>query len=86
MKKQSKIKLAVSLILCLISIVFAGAIQTSWGKVEISEISLETQAGTLTGYLLRPETASAPVPGTALSARRGSCGPSAPSPPPRVFR
>ena len=71
MKKQSKIKLAVSLILCLISIVFAGAIQTSWGKVEISEISLETQAGTLTGYLLRPETASAQNPAPAVVASHG---------------
>ncbi len=71
MKKGSKVQLCLSLVLCLISVIFAGALQTDWGKVEMSEISLETQAGTLTGYLFRPETASAKDPAPAVVASHG---------------
>ena len=71
MKKQSKIKLFLSLLLCLISVIFAGAIQTDWGKVDMSEISLETQAGTLTGYLFRPDSATPENPAPAVVASHG---------------
>ena len=71
MKKGSKVQLCLSLVLCLISIIFAGALQTDWGKIEMSEISLETQAGTLTGYLFRPENASAENPVPAVVASHG---------------
>ncbi|MBQ4186315.1 MAG: prolyl oligopeptidase family serine peptidase [Firmicutes bacterium] len=71
MKKQSQIMLCISLCLCLISIVFAGAIQTDWGKVDMSEISLETPAGTLTGYLFRPDSATKDNPAPAVVASHG---------------
>ena len=71
MKKQSKIKLFLSLLLCLTSVIFAGAIQTDWGKVDMSEISLETQAGTLTGYLFRPDSATPENPAPAVVASHG---------------
>ena len=71
MKKSSKIILSISLLLCLVSVIFAGAIQTDWGRVEMSEISLETQAGTLTGYLFRPAVASAANPAPAIVASHG---------------
>lgn len=69
MKKKNKIQLIIALVLCLVSIVFAGAFQTDFGKVSMSEISLETEAGTLTGYLFRPAaaTASNPVPAIVCS-------------------
>ena len=71
MKKKSKVLLCLSLVLCLVSAVCAGAIQTDWGKVEMSELSLETQAGTLTAYLFRPKTASAAAPAPAVVASHG---------------
>ena len=71
MKKTSKAVLCISLCLCLISVIFAGAIQTDWGRVEMSELSLETQAGTLTGYLFRPASASAENPAPAVVASHG---------------
>lgn len=71
MKKTNKILLAVSLILCLVSIIFAGAIQTDFGKIDMVEISLETEAGTLTGYMFRPKTATAETPAPAIVCSHG---------------
>ncbi len=71
MKKKNKIQLVIALILCVVSIIFAGAIQTDFGKVDMSEISLETEAGTLTGYMFRPDAATASNPAPAIVCSHG---------------
>ena len=58
MKKKNKILIIISLALCFISTLFAGFIQTDWGKVEMSELSIESDYGTLTGYIFKPKTAT----------------------------
>ncbi len=59
MKKTNKIRLIIALVLCVISIVFAGLLQTDFDKVEMTDITLETPAGNLTAYLFKPESATA---------------------------
>ena len=71
MDKKSRLLLCVSLVLCLISVLFAGALQTDWGRVEMNELSIETPAGTLTGYLFRPKSASVEHPAPAVVASHG---------------
>ena len=77
MKKRSKTLLIISLALILISMLVSGAVQTSFGKVDVKEISLVTGVGTLTGYLLVPDSAtvdsqhrrSSPAMATSTTAR-----------------
>lgn len=71
MKKRSKILLAISISLILISMLVSGAVQTSFGKVDVKEISLVTEVGTLTGYLLVPETATIDSPAPAIVTSHG---------------
>jgi len=71
MKKRSKILLVISISLILVSMLVAGAVQTSFGKVDVQEISLVTQVGTLTGYLLVPDTATVDNPAPAIVTSHG---------------
>jgi len=69
MNKRSRTLLVLSLVLVFISVLVSGAAQTSFGKVDIREISIVTDVGTLTGYLLVPASATVdnPAPGIVTS-------------------
>ena len=71
MKKRSKNLLIISISLILISMLISGAVQTSFGKVDVREISLVTGVGTLTGYLLVPDTATVDTPAPAIVTSHG---------------
>ena len=71
MKKENKIRLIIAVILCIISIVGAGALQTDFGRVEMTDITLETEAGDLTAYLFRPVSATAASPAPAVLCSHG---------------
>ncbi|MHC1740091.1 MAG: dienelactone hydrolase family protein [Anaerolineaceae bacterium] len=71
MKKQSKTLLVIALVLVLISMLVSGAVQTSFGKVTVSEISIVTKVGTLTGYLLVPQGATVDHPAPAIVTSHG---------------
>lgn len=71
MKKQSKTLLVISVVLVLISMLVSGAVQTSFGKVDVREISIVTEVGTLTGYLLVPSTATVDSPAPAIVTSHG---------------
>lgn len=55
--KGYKLVLVIALCLMLVGMTFAGLIQNDFGQVEVKEISIDTQVGTLTGYLLVPNEA-----------------------------
>ena len=69
MKQRSKSLLVISLVLVFVSVLVSGAAQTSFGKVDMQEISMVTEVGTLTGYLLIPASATVddPAPGIVTS-------------------
>ncbi len=71
MSKRNQIQLVFALILCALSVLFAGIIQTDFGRVEITELALETPAGTLTGYLFKPKKATPEKPAPAVVASHG---------------
>jgi pimeloyl-ACP methyl ester carboxylesterase len=71
MKKKSKVLLVISLSLILVSMQVSGAVQSSFGKVDVREISLVTEVGTLTGYLLVPDTATIDNPAPAIVTSHG---------------
>ena len=71
MKMGSKTLLAISVVLVLISMLVSGAVQTSFSKVDIREISIVTEVGTLTGYLLVPSTATVDNPAPAIVTSHG---------------
>jgi dienelactone hydrolase len=71
MQKQSRTLLMISIVLVLISVLVSGAVQTSFGRVDVREISIVTQVGTLTGYLLVPVTASVDNPAPAIVTSHG---------------
>ncbi len=71
MKNQYKTLLSLSLVFILISILVSGAIQTSFGNVAVNEISIVTQVGTLTGYLLVPQGATEDHPAPAIVTSHG---------------
>ena len=70
-RTKSKKLIIVALLLCLISMLFSGLIQNNFGKVKIVDITLQTGNGTLTGYLLMPENASASQPAPAVVTSHG---------------
>ncbi len=70
-KKNSKKLLMVAIVLCLISMLFAGLIQNDFGKVKIVDITLETGNGTLTGYLFMPKNATINHPAPAVVTSHG---------------
>ena len=71
MKKQSKKLLVISLVLVFISMLVSGAVQTNFGKVDVKEISIVTKVGTLTGYLLVPNSATVDNPAPAIVTSHG---------------
>ncbi|MCR4854642.1 MAG: hypothetical protein K5908_00600 [Erysipelotrichaceae bacterium] len=71
MKKGNKIRLIIALLLCIISIVCAGLLQTDFGRVEMTDITLETPAGKLTAYLFKPDSASSEDPAPAVLCSHG---------------
>ncbi len=71
MQKANKIRMIIAVLLCVISIISAGLIQTDFGKVEMTDITLETEAGNLTAYLFKPKTATAQNPAPAVLCSHG---------------
>ena len=71
MKTANKIQLIIALVFCIISIFGAGRIQTDNGRVEMTDITLETDAGKLTAYLFKPENATAATPAPAVLCSHG---------------
>ena len=71
MNKRSKSLLVISIVLVLISMLVAGAVQTSFGRADVREISIVTKVGTLTGYLLVPNTATIDTPAPAIVTSHG---------------
>ena len=71
-KKLARIWLCVGLSLMLLSAIVVSAVQTSGGRVEMRELSFETDAGyTMSAYLLVPETATAEDPAPAVVTSHG---------------
>jgi len=68
-KKNSVFWLSLALILCFVGALGAGLLQNSFGQVAITDIVMETDTGTLTGYLLVPNSATEqnPVPAVVTS-------------------
>jgi dienelactone hydrolase len=71
MKNRSKTLLVISLALILVSTLVSGAVQTSFGRVDVREVSLVTRVGTLTGYLFVPHAAWAGNPLPAIVTSHG---------------
>jgi len=71
MKKKNKVLLIVSVSLILVSMLVSGAVQTSFGRVNVEEISIVTGVGTLTGYLLVPDKATVEKPAPAIVTSHG---------------
>ncbi len=71
MSKKSKAWLCIALVLCLVGAMGAFCIQTNFGKVEVSEISLRTDNGLYTGYLFVPDTATEQTPAPAVVLSHG---------------
>lgn len=55
MLKNYKFWLVLALCLMIVGTIFAGLIQNDFGKVEVKEISIQTDVGLLTGYLFVPK-------------------------------
>lgn len=70
-KRKSRIWLCVALALCLVGSLMAGLIQNSFGYVKVDDISIVTEEGTFTGYLLVPKTATEVTPAPAIVASHG---------------
>ena len=70
MKKKTRsqlnaIVMVVALVVCLISAIVSNAVSTNFGKIEMTDIAIHTDAGTIRGDLLVPEIATSEnkVPG-----------------------
>ena len=62
-KNRAKIWLCISLAMCLISAIFASAVQGSFGRVKVSELRLVDRAGYEVSTLLyKPENATSETP------------------------
>ncbi len=70
-KKKTLHFILIALLLCLVSMTFSGLIQNNFGKVKIVDVTLQTDSGTLTGYLLIPQTATAATPAPAVVTSHG---------------
>ena len=57
-RNLNAIIMLISIIVCLISGIVSNMISTNFGKVEVNDISIYTDAGTIRGYLLVPENAT----------------------------
>jgi len=71
MKKGSIFWLSLALIFCFVGALGAGLVQNSFGRVSITDLVLETDVGTLTGYLLVPENATERSPAPAIVTSHG---------------
>lgn len=72
LKKTSRILLGVSLVLMLLCGIVVHMIQTNWGKVDMQELTIETDHGyTMSAYLFVPETATAENPAPAVVVSHG---------------
>ena len=64
LKKTSRVLLGVSLVLMLLCGIVVHMIQTNWGKVDMQELTIETDHGyTMSAYLFVPETATELITG-----------------------
>lgn len=70
-KRKWGVWLAVSLLLCLIGAWGASLIQSDFGRVEVTEISIRTNAGVYTGYLFKPDSATGETPAPAIVTSHG---------------
>jgi len=71
MSKRSKIFLCLALVLCLVGGLVAGLVQTSFGRVTVTDVVIQTDSGRFTGYLLVPENATAETPAPAIVTSHG---------------
>jgi dienelactone hydrolase len=71
MSQKNRKLIVIALLLCLVSMIVSGAVQNDFGKVAVEEISLVTKVGTLTGYLLVPNTATVDNPAPAIVTSHG---------------
>lgn len=74
MKKigRNKLVLWIAIILMVVSMIGAGSIQSSGGKVEVTDVRWENSYGmTVTGLLLKPKTATAENPAPAIVCSHG---------------
>ncbi len=72
LKKTSRVLLGVSLVLMLLCGIVVHMIQTNWGKVDMQELTIETDHGyTMSAYLFVPETATAENPAPAVVVSHG---------------
>lgn len=71
-KRSAKILLCIALALMLLSSIVASAVQTSGGRVDMKELTIETDAGyIMSAYLLVPENATAENPAPAIVTSHG---------------
>lgn len=71
-KKTAKLILCLSLVLMLLCGIVVNAVQTNGGKVEMRELSFETDSGyVMSAYLFRPENATAETPAPAIVTSHG---------------
>lgn len=54
-KKCGSMLVVVSVCMMVVSVIFAGLFQSDFGRVEITDIQLQTDVGVLTGYLFVPD-------------------------------
>ena len=79
-RKKATILLAAFIILSFVCMAIANGIQTDGGKVAIEDGSIETDLGTLTYKLYKPETASEPPACCCSTATRTTTRPAAHTP------
>ena len=71
-QKTAKLVLCLSLVLMLLCGIVVNAVQTNGGKVEMRELSFETDSGyVMSAYLLIPENATAETPAPAIVTSHG---------------
>ncbi len=68
---KAKKWLCIALILIFVGAGIAGLVQTSFLNVKVVDVVLETDTGTLTGYLMIPKTATASSPAPAIVTSHG---------------
>lgn len=72
MKKNARLLLIVSLVLCLLSMTGTSLIASDFSKVSITDISIRTPVGALTGQLFVPNSVSATNKAPAIIVSHGS--------------
>lgn len=72
MKGKYRAIAAIALILCLVSMIGTSLVTSDLGRVQVTNVSIRTEIGTLTGYLLVPDGASAQNKAPAVVVSHGS--------------